>query len=64
MAVAAQKTRLKTFHATMTVTRVEEWWVDAETAEEAKALLSAGEGHRAHIGDCVQVELQKIADAA
>ena len=37
MSVAKEKTRLKTFHATMVVTRLEEWCVDAETVEEAKA---------------------------
>ena len=29
---------LKTFHATMAVTRLEEWCVDAETVEAAKAI--------------------------
>jgi hypothetical protein len=37
---------LKTFHATMLVTRTEEWCVEAETAEEARRLLAAGDGHR------------------
>ena len=64
MSVAKEKTRLKTFHATMAVTRMEEWCVDAETPEEAKALLAAGEGHRCHLGDCLHVELEKMEDAA
>ena len=46
-----EKTRLKTFHATMVVTRIEEWCVDAESPEEAKVLLAAGQGHRCHLGD-------------
>jgi hypothetical protein len=64
MSVAKEKTRLKTFHATMAVTRSEEWCVDAETPEEAKALLAAGEGHRCHLGDCLHMELEEMEDAA
>ena len=62
MSVEIPKTRLKTFHATMAVIRLEEWCVDANTPEEAKALLAAGQGHRCHLGDCVHVELQQIED--
>ena len=64
MSVAKQKTRLKTFHATLTVTRLEEWCVDAETADEARALLAAGQGHRCHLGDCLHMELQELEDGA
>ena len=64
MSVTKEKTRLKTFHATMAVTRMEEWCVDAETPEEAKALLAAGEGHRCHLGDCLHIELGEMEDAA
>jgi hypothetical protein len=41
MAVAAlkQRPRLKSFYATMHVTRLEEWFVEAETAEGARELL-------------------------
>jgi hypothetical protein len=28
----------------------EEWWVEAETAEEARQLLAAGDGYRCHGG--------------
>jgi hypothetical protein len=56
------KTRLKTFHATMVVTRREEWCIDAETPEDAKALLAAGEGHRCHTGDCLHLELERMED--
>jgi hypothetical protein len=64
MAVAARKqiSKLKTFHATMLVTRAEEWCVEAATAEEARKLLAAGEGHRCHIGDCLHVQLERVDD--
>jgi hypothetical protein len=56
--------KLKTFHATMLVTRAEQWWVEAETAEEAHVLLASGEGHHAALGECVYVELEAIIDDA
>ncbi len=56
--------KLKTFHATMLVTRLEEWWVEAESVEEAKALLAAGDGHRAAFGECVHVEVERLFEAA
>jgi hypothetical protein len=64
MTVAAlkQKPRLKTFHATVLVTRVEEWCVDAATPDEARALLASGEGHRCHVGDRMHIEVQRIDD--
>jgi hypothetical protein len=68
MAVAALKRKPapvpvpRTFHATMLVTRAEEWCVEAETAEEARALLAAGKGHRCHLGDCVQFEVERVED--
>ena len=48
MAIAAlkYKPKLKTFYATVHVTRVEEWCVEAESAEEARELLASGRGHR------------------
>jgi hypothetical protein len=58
------KTRLKTFYATMAVTRLEEWCVEAETPEEARALLTAGQGHRCQLGDCVHIELDRLEDTA
>jgi hypothetical protein len=42
------------------VTRVEEWCVEAQTPEEARALLAAGEGHRCHLGDCLHRELEAM----
>jgi hypothetical protein len=58
------KPRLKTFHATVFVTRAEEWWVEAETAEEAQALLASGEGHHAALGERVHVELEDMLEDA
>ena len=60
MGQAVLKSKLKTYHATMHVIRTEEWCVEAENAEEARALLAAGHGHRCATGDCVDVELQSL----
>ena len=64
MAVAALKRKpepeLKTYHATMLVTRAEEWCVEAESPEEARALLAAGLGHRCHLGDRVHFEVESL----
>jgi hypothetical protein len=62
MGVAAlkQKPKLKTYHATMLVTRAEEWCVEAESPEEARQLLQAGQGYRCHLGDCVHVEVDEV----
>ena len=56
------KRKLKTFHGILRVTRVEEWFVEAESDAEARALLERGEGHRSHVGECVQIEFEKLAD--
>jgi hypothetical protein len=66
MAVAALKQQPapapapKMFHATVLVTRAEEWCVEAETAEEARQQLALGEGHRCHLGDCLHAEVQEV----
>jgi hypothetical protein len=64
MAVAALKRepQRKTFYATMHVTRVEEWCVDAESAEQAHELLSSGRGERAHVGECIHREVDWIEE--
>jgi hypothetical protein len=62
MAAAAKKPRQKTFHATIHVTRVEEWCVEAETAEQAQALLATGAGYRCEIGDCLHFEIDRVED--
>jgi hypothetical protein len=54
--------KAKLFHATMVVTRIEEWCVEAETAEQARTLLAAGEGHRCTGGDCLHAELGELLD--
>ena len=50
------------FHATMVVTRAEEWWIEAETAEEARALFASGRGHHAALGERVHVELEELLE--
>lgn len=59
-AVPERKPRL--FHARMLVTRLEEWCVEAETAEQARALLAAGAGHRCTPGESIQVEVDTLLD--
>lgn len=54
------KGRLQTYHATMLVTRAEEWCVEAETVEEAQALLRTGHGHRCSSGETFSVELDEL----
>jgi hypothetical protein len=58
----APKTKPRLFHARMVVTRVEEWCVEAATAEEASALLTAGAGHRCTPGESIQVEFERLIE--
>jgi hypothetical protein len=58
----AAKKKLKTFHASVHVTRIEDWCVEAESEEEARALLASGAGERCGIGDCVYVEVDEMSD--
>jgi hypothetical protein len=53
---------LKTFHASVVVTRVEEWWVEAESAEQAQALLASGQGHHCAVGERVQIEVERMLE--
>ena len=53
---------LQMFHATVLVTRAEEWCVEAETAEEARELLAQGQGHRCHLGDRLHAEVQQLEE--
>jgi hypothetical protein len=55
-----EQPRTKIFHATMLVTRAEEWWVEAESLEAAEALLAAGQGHRNALGELVHFELDVL----
>jgi hypothetical protein len=59
-----QKLSVTTFHASMLVTRAEQWWVEAETAEEAQALLASGRGHHCELGERVYIELEGMLDDA
>ena len=54
------KPQPKVFHAAMLVTRAEEWWVEADTAEEARALFTSGRGHHGALGERVHVELEEL----
>jgi hypothetical protein len=64
MALAALKRmpepEMKTYHATVMVTRAEEWCVEADSLEEARELLAAGLGHRCHLGERVQFEVESL----
>jgi hypothetical protein len=62
MAQPAAKHENKTFHALVQVTRVEEWSVEAGSAEEARALLQNGGGQRSGVGECVSLEIDKLID--
>jgi hypothetical protein len=46
----------------MLVTRLEEWCVEAATAEEARALFAAGGGHRCTPGESVHTEFDELID--
>jgi hypothetical protein len=62
MLAPSVQAKTKTFHATVVVTRIEEWRVEAQTVEEARELLAAGQGHRCHLGDCINMEVERIED--
>jgi hypothetical protein len=62
MARPATKPLGKLFYATMQVTRVEEWVVEANSAEQARTLLENGGGHRARVGECIHYEIAKLSD--
>ena len=57
---AQRKPKVQTYHATMMVTRAEEWCVDASSPEEAEALLAAGQGHRCTPGETTHVEISQV----
>jgi hypothetical protein len=62
MARANTRRKLKLFHATMQVTRTEQWCVEAESAEEARDLFASGQGHKCEAGECLHAELVKLED--
>jgi hypothetical protein len=59
---ARLKKKLRTYHATMLVTRAEEWCVDAASEDEAALLLAAGQGHRCHLGEVLDIELERMLE--
>jgi hypothetical protein len=59
---SSAKRKRRVFYATVQVTRVENWCVEAESAEEARALLSKGEGERFRLGDCVHLEVHDVTE--
>ena len=56
------RSRKKFFHAMVHVTRLEEWCVEAESQDEARKLLEAGEGHRCHLGDRLHFDIEQMLD--
>ena len=64
MTATARKKKLRTYYATVTVTRTEQWCVEAESAEDARALLAAGDGHRCHPGECLAIEVEPALGGA
>lgn len=60
--MALPKKKRKMFHASVAVTRIEDWCVEAETEEEARDLLASGQGERLGIGDCVYLEIAALSD--
>jgi hypothetical protein len=58
----ATKKKLKLFHATMHVTRIEEWCVEAATPEEARAMLAKGHGHRCNPGESLHAEVEELLE--
>jgi len=62
MARSATRTRRKVYHATVQVTRIEEWFVEAETEEEARQLFESGDASGSQIGECVHFEIGKLTD--
>lgn len=57
-----KKTGLKTYYASVQVTRIEDWCVEAESAEQARTLLASGQGERCRVGDCIFVEVDDLSE--
>jgi hypothetical protein len=55
-----RKNKNQLYHATMLVTRTEEWCVEAASPEEAKARLQNGEGHRCAPGEIFCMEIGEV----
>jgi hypothetical protein len=52
----------RTFYATLLVTRVEKWSVEAETIEAARELLLSGAGDRCGVGERIHAEVEQISE--
>ena len=61
---SSPKRQRRMFHASALVTRLEEWFVEADSPEEARALLAAGEGHRTASGERVHLEVERLIEGA
>jgi hypothetical protein len=53
---------IKTFYAVMLVTREEQWFVEAETAEEARELLLSGAGDWYGAGERIHTEIEQLEE--
>jgi hypothetical protein len=62
VAKVTAKRRPRTFYARLQVTRIEEWCVEAHSAEEAQQLLAAGRGERCMSGDCIHIDIENVSD--
>ena len=62
VAVLKREPQRRMFYATMHVTRVEEWCIEAETEEEARELLNKGDGERGHMGECIHCDVAAIEE--
>lgn len=60
--MASPKKKLKMFHASVAVTRIEDWCVEAETEQQAREMLAGRQGERLAIGDCVYLEVAALSD--
>ncbi len=60
--MATPRRKLKTYYASLQVTRVEDWCVQAENAEQARELLASGQGERCKLGDCVYLEVADVSE--
>ena len=57
---AQRKKKLTIYHAVVHVTRIEKWCVEAESAEEAREQLAAGEGFRCDSGAFAHSEVIRV----
>jgi hypothetical protein len=41
---------------------MEQWCVEAMSAEHARELLASGAGYRCEIGECINVEVERVEE--